>query len=266
MTTRQATQAWYASLFKRYYSLVKLILVPLFKPIPQDDPLLLREKVKIVPVAIDLETEFALDQKTHHDILPNDLGKGDPLVISIGRLHPDKGHEFAIQAWLQVTKEMPAAKLIIVGEGKDELRLKKLTQTLGLTGQVEFISYLEELATLFHRADIYLRASINEGSNLTIMQAMAAGLAVIGFRNEQTYEIIRHGKNGLLVTPRDAQGLARAIINFSNDKTLRSELGQNARLTINQIYNLQDVISYHQQIYAAAAGGKPLETIKDLRE
>ncbi|MBW8012555.1 MAG: glycosyltransferase family 4 protein [Chloroflexi bacterium] len=237
----------------------------MFRPIPKDHPALLRKKIKVASVAIDLDAEFALDSNNQHAELPDDISTGDPMVISIGRLHPDKGHEFAIQAWAQVIREMPAAKLSIVGKGKDELRLKKLTQSLDLTDQVVFISYLESLAPLFQHADIYLAPSINEGTNLTSMQAMAAGLAVIGFNNEVDYEIIRHGQNGILVAQKNVQELAQAIIKLSKDKILRSKLEHNARQTINQIYHLQDVISYHQQIYTAAAKAEPLESILDMR-
>lgn len=265
LTARLAYPTWYTILLRLYYPIINLILIPMFRPIPKDHPALLRKKIKVASVAIDLDAEFALDSNNQHAELPDDISTGDPMVISIGRLHPDKGHEFAIQAWAQVIREMPAAKLSIVGKGKDELRLKKLTQSLDLTDQVVFISYLESLAPLFQHADIYLAPSINEGTNLTSMQAMAAGLAVIGFNNEVDYEIIRHGQNGILVAQKNVQELAQAIIKLSKDKILRSKLEHNARQTINQIYHLQDVISYHQQIYTAAAKAEPLESILDMR-
>jgi len=135
----------------------------------------------------------------------------------------------------------------------------------GLAESVLFTGYRGDLATLFKRAEVLIRASINEGVNITTIQAMAAGLPVIGFKTECPKDFVIHGISGWLVGLRDESALSQAIIELSADRRLLWKLGQRARIGVKNYYDKTQIVAFYETLYGAAKK-RHFDTLSDMRE
>jgi glycosyltransferase involved in cell wall biosynthesis len=179
------------------------------------------------------------------------LGEG-PVVGIIARLSDVKGHHYLIKAMKEVLEKIPAAQLVIVGEGKTEKKLIRLTRKLGIEDNVFFIPSVSDTMRILPIMDVFVMPSLKEGLGLALMEAMAAGLAVIGSEVGGIKGLIRDGYNGLFVRPADVSQLARAILRLLNDPAEREGLGVNARNFISENFSQETMISQTEEVYLNA--------------
>ena len=107
--------------------------------------------------------------------------------------------------------------------------LKKRTAELKIEGSVRFLPFTTEIPALMNAFDLSLLPSRGETFGLVVIEAMAAGIPVIGTNAEGVPEIIRQEENGMLVPPRDSDALANAMRHLTEDNGLRERLGRQAR-------------------------------------
>jgi glycosyltransferase involved in cell wall biosynthesis len=160
--------------------------------------------------------------------------------LTVGRLHPSKGHRWGLQALPAILERYPGFHWVIVGDGEERPALEQMAVRLGVTGRVHFVGFLEDPLPWYFASDIYLRTHIVEGDNLSSVQAMAASLPVAGFDTGSEAEMIREVGHGLLAPNRNADAFARVVIELigSEDRKRRGELGErfaSANLDIGRI-------------------------------
>ena len=151
-------------------------------------------------------------------------------MLIVGRMMKEerhKGHDQLIRAWPLVRKAVPDAQLVIVGGGDDVTRLKELTQSLGVAGQVFFTGRVDDptLNAIYERAAAFAMPSRAEGFGLVYLEAMAHRLACIGSIHDAAHEIIIDGETGFLVDQEDIENLASKIIQLLDDHKLRDRFG-----------------------------------------
>jgi glycosyltransferase involved in cell wall biosynthesis len=141
------------------------------------------------------------------------LGIDEPatLALSVGRLAPEKGLAYGIQALPTVVAAHPDLHWAILGEGPDRARLERLAEKLGVAGHVHFLGFVREPLPWYAAADLYLRTNVVEGDNLSSFQAMAAGLPVVGFDTGSETELVPKARHGLLTENRNPAALAHAL-------------------------------------------------------
>ena len=125
-----------------------------------------------------------------------------------------KGVEYLIEAWPTVLAGFPEARLVLVGDGPDRDKLTRMVGTRRIGSHVRFVGRVcwEEVLTHYQHADAFVLPSVSDPKPLVIPEAMAAGLPVVGTLVDGIPEFVQDGRNGLLVTPRDPEALADAII------------------------------------------------------
>ena len=186
------------------------------------------------------------------------LGLADcPVVGIVGRLSDVKGHRYLIEAMQKVLQKIPQARLLIVGEGKMKKKLVALSRHKAIEKSILFIPSVKETRDVLSIMDVFVMPSLKEGLGLALMEAMAAGLAVIGSDVGGIKDLIRHDVNGLLVRPADISGLASDISALLEDTEKRRSLGQEARIFIEQSFTQEKMISETEALYA-----KCLENLK----
>lgn len=148
-------------------------------------------------------------------------------IVTVGRLSPEKGHRFLIEAFADLkTNEW---ELSIVGDGKEMENLKKLAAELNLEKRVIFHGHLKDFSFQLSEAQIFVLPSLKEGFPNALLEAMSVPLACITTDFFQgNNEIIDHGVNGLIVKPQDAKELTSAMELLVNDESLRNKLSKNA--------------------------------------
>lgn len=183
------------------------------------------------------------------------FGRG-PVVGIIARLSDVKGHIYLIEAMKQVLEKVPSVQLLIIGEGKMKEALANRVKILGIEDSVYFLPAVSDTRPLLQLMDIFCMPSLEEGLGLSLMEAMASGLAVIGSDIGGIKTLIRDGFNGLLVPPQDISGLSLAISALLEDERKRSLLAQEAREFIWHNFSREKMAEETERVYSECLGTK----------
>lgn len=207
------------------------------------------ENISLIHNGIDVDkfivhsSQFIRDKK-------RELGLGNgPVVGIIARLSDVKGHIYLIEAMKEVLGEFPDARLLIVGDGKMKQDLAALVSRLRMERNVYFIPSVKETEDVLAIMDLFVMPSLAEGLGLSLIEAMAAGLAVIGSNIGGIKSLIKHGYNGLLVEPANPKQLSLAILELLNDRAKAGALGANARDFIRKNFSQDDMIRETEKLY-----------------
>jgi glycosyltransferase involved in cell wall biosynthesis len=147
------------------------------------------------------------------------------LIVACGRLVEQKGYPYLLQAFAQLL-ETEDAHLWILGDGPDRQALQALAQSLSLDGRVRFLGFQNDPGAYMGAADVFVLSSLWEGFANVVVEAMSTGTAVVATDCPHgPGEIITHERNGLLVPPGDAAGLAQGLRRMLRDEALRRRLG-----------------------------------------
>jgi len=141
------------------------------------------------------------------------------VLISVGRLTPEKGWPTLIKAAAQVMQARPRVRLALVGEGFRQRKFEKLAKELGVAERVEFVGKMpfEEIPNYLKAADLFAFASDSETQGLVTLEAMAAGLPVVAVDAIGTSDVVEDGKDGFL-TENNSQALAAGILRMMQKK------------------------------------------------
>ena len=154
-----------------------------------------------------------------------------PLVVSWSRLRKYKSVDVAIRAFVHIQRELPAAKMLIMGRGPDEKRLRKMVTKLGLDDTVTFSGFMswDDLVHTLHRAHVFLNPSPKEGWGLTVIEANQCGLPVVASARPGLQDSVRDGETGFLVPYGDDRAFADQALKLLRDPELFAQQSAAAR-------------------------------------
>jgi glycosyltransferase involved in cell wall biosynthesis len=152
------------------------------------------------------------------------------LVGFVGWLQPVKGPQHLLNAMTRVWEEHADADLVLVGRGELEGALGAQASFSGHGDRVHFLGWREDVRAIMPLFDIVVLPSLNEGMGRVLVEAMAAGRPVVASRVGGIPDIVRHGRNGLLVEPRDEAGLAESITLLLRDPAFAARMGEAGRV------------------------------------
>lgn len=173
---------------------------------------------------------------------------GTKVIISVGELHPRKGHEYLIRAMEIVTKNIPQVKLFIAGEGNLRSRLLKIIKKLKLEEKVTLLGKRSDIPQLLASSDLFILPSLNEAFGLVLLEAMCASLPIIATKAGGVPDIIKNNENGVLVEPKDVKSLAYAIIRILKNKELSDKLKNRAHRSIGK-FDIKHMVQKIENIY-----------------
>jgi L-malate glycosyltransferase len=150
-------------------------------------------------------------------------------VLSVGRLDKFKGGDVLLRAWALVAKDLPDARLTIVGDGPARPSLEALAKNLSIAGSVSFSGPSLDVIEQYRNADLFVLPSLQEGMPNALLEAMASGLACVASDLPGTRGVVSDGTSGVLVPPGDPQALANALLRLLADGGVREKLGRAAR-------------------------------------
>jgi glycosyltransferase involved in cell wall biosynthesis len=176
-------------------------------------------------------------------------------ILFLGRIEEAKGVFELLGAGARLAPHFPDLRLVFGGEGDAEA-LRRRASELGILARIELPGWLgpRERDAQLARAAVFCLPSHAEGLPMSMLEAMAAGRAVVASKVGGIPETIVDGDNGLLVPPRDEAALAGALQQVLGDDALRARLAERARATIEQHYSTEVVCGQLSAIYRELAG------------
>ncbi|MGE5124086.1 MAG: glycosyltransferase [Acidobacteriaceae bacterium] len=150
-----------------------------------------------------------------------------PRILSVGRLMKDKKLHLLIKAMRLVCDEREA-HLLVVGRGSERPRLKALIRRLHLEPYIHLLGYVPEqdLPALYRASSLFAIPSLVEVQSLPALQAAVSGLPIVAANSAALPELVRHGENGLLVEPQNADELGGAILHILNHPDLAQKMSR----------------------------------------
>lgn len=150
------------------------------------------------------------------------------LLGTVANLFPRKGYEAMLKALARLVPSQPSVHYLIVGSGDAayERVLRSRVGEWGLAGRVHFAGFQRAVFPILHALDLYVQPSLMEGFGIAVVEAMAAGKAVVGTNTGGLPEVIADGETGLLVPPDDDAALAAAIRTLVEDPARRDRFAR----------------------------------------
>jgi len=206
-------------------------------------------KVEVIPLGLELEKFMTRPQLAGE--LRRELGiqEGNRLVGIVGRMVPIKGHRNFLQAASEVLRSCSNVRFVLVGDGLLRREMEMECQLLGITEAVTFLGWRRDLDKIYADLDMVVMSSLNEGTPVSLIEAMAAGKAVVATRVGGVPDVVEDGKTGLLVPPKDPKALADAILRLLNDGDLRRSLGERARVSVFPKYDVSRLVQDMKDFY-----------------
>jgi 1,2-diacylglycerol 3-alpha-glucosyltransferase len=173
------------------------------------------------------------------------------VLIYTGRLSPEKNLDLLLRAFAAAQTALPELRLLLVGDGPEAPRLRQQVAQMGLHPLVHFAGLrpYAEVPGYLAAADAFITASVTEVHPLSVVEALAAGLPVIGVNAPGVNDLIEHGYNGLLALE-DAASLAAHIVRLMADESLRARLAAGARAT-SERYSIERTTAEYLRHYEA---------------
>lgn len=228
------------------------------------DPLLERGADRLILVAEALGQRFSPRARDRAVVIHNGVTSDrvppmdpaslppwrSPLVICPARLDPSKGQRLLIEAVPVLTKEFPSIMIWFIGEGPYRVSLAKRAEELGVAKSIHFLGFRRDLRSLFPLADLVVLPSLPgyEAFPRVVLEAMAAGKAVVATRVAGLAEMIQDGVTGLLVAPNDVSALAEATGRILRDRDFLNALEAAARVRARR-FTMERTVSLTEALY-----------------
>ncbi len=188
--------------------------------------------------------------------VPAERAEGSiPIVGSVGRLVPDRGLEFLLQAAALVKEAGHDPEYVIAGDGPEKGRLLKLASKLGLRERLTISPGASDYTSVLPAIDIFVAPSTNEGLGIHILEAMACGRPIVASSVGGIFTLVKDGKGGFLVPPRDPEAIAKAVISLIKDPHLRVAMGSYSRAQAESSFSLAKMVEATEAVYRIAIQG-----------
>lgn len=245
-------------------------------------------KFRVIPLGFDLSPFFSLDRTSGAFRKELGLSKEAVLVSIIGRLVPIKNHRMFLESAVQVKKAArnTEVKFIIVGDGEKRDELRELRDQMGLVDDVLFVGWKTDLRPVYADSDIIALTSLNEGTPVAIVEAMASGRPVVATdvggvadllvsdHNVKTanpsatdgrakirsllYDVgqgFYAAERGVIARPGDVDGFAGGILHLVKNPALRRELGRKGTVFCKRKYSKERLVGDIENLYEEAYKG-----------
>ena len=183
------------------------------------------------------------------------LGWGPEALVlgTVARFDAVKGLDVLLRAFARTLERLPAARLLVVGDGPEAAALRALAGSLALGDRVTFTGAVADAARCLPVLDLYVSASRREGLPLAVMEAMACGLAVLATRVPGHVDLVEEGVTGVLVPADDPAALCAAAVTLLQDPARRRAMGAAGRQRVEAHFTMAPMVSRVAALYREAA-------------
>jgi len=175
-----------------------------------------------------------------------------------------KNHAGFLRVASQLSRKYPTTEFLLVGDGPLRPELESLATEVGLGSCVKFLGERRDIAGLLAAMDVSVVFSSSESLSNVALESMAAGVPIVATRVGGNPDIVREGETGLLVTPRDEEGLARALEQLMTCESLRVEMGRRGKNLAMSYFTVERVTKQYEQLYSSLLSEKKPRSHRSL--
>jgi len=206
------------------------------------------ERVRATGDGEEIRKEFGVAQNT-------------PMLLALGRLAEPKGYEYLLEAVPQIKKLINTPfKLVFVGTGPLETKLKAQTAELGIESDVVFAGHRDDIGNVLAASDIVVLPSLWEGLSIAVLESMAAGKPIVATNIGSNLEATNKGEAALLVAPKSSQAIASAVVEFIRFPSLRLRKSMKAKEVFLKNYTEARMLEAYANEYSSLLQTKSAAT------
>lgn len=175
----------------------------------------------------------------------------DKIIITVASLIDVKGHTYLLKSAPQILRSFPKVKFLLVGEGPKRTALEKEAKDLGIEKNIIFAGYLndEDKNLALGLSDIVVLPSLSEGGSILALEAMSLKKPVVVTNVGAIPELVVDGKTGILVEPRDHEGLAEAIVKLLSKVDLANQMGEEGQKLFHANFSVERMVDSTSKVY-----------------
>jgi glycosyltransferase involved in cell wall biosynthesis len=213
-------------------------------------------KIEVIPVGFDMQ-RLVVPPEEHEELRRSfragvGLPEGAPVVSFVGRIVPIKRADRFLQAAWEL-RDTPAG-FMVVGDGEELAALRGSEVARALGDRVVFTGYRSDIAAVYHASDVVVLTSDNEGTPVSLIEASACGVPVVGTDVGGVRSVVEDGVTGFVVPPSDPAMLADRIRTLLADAALRGELGEAGRRHVECRFSAERLAVDHDRLYRTLLG------------
>lgn len=160
------------------------------------------------------------------------LATNSLLILTVARLHPQKGHDYLLPIIPQIIAKFPQVQFVWVGDGEDRAYLTNLVQECKMEAQVNFLGYRNDIPELLTAADLFLFPSYQEGFPFAVLEAMIYGLPIVASDTGGIPEMVLDGQHGLIFPTGDRQKLWQKLDWALTHPTAMAKMAEEAQIQV----------------------------------
>ena len=215
-----------------------------------------REKFVVVRLGIPLDERLG-DATVDRDYRSlYGIGAEAFVVGWVGRMTGVKDTGAVLEAVHALRDRGVDAVVCMVGDGPDRERLEQQAHDLGIARSCFFVGYQPDVAGFYRLFDAFYLPSVNEGTPVSAIEALAAGTPVVANRVGGVPDVVRDAVDGYLVEPGDVEGAAERLALVASDSTLRRTLGEAGRARVRERYAVSRLVDDVDRLYRALLDSK----------
>ncbi|MEM9742743.1 MAG: glycosyltransferase [Pseudomonadota bacterium] len=175
-----------------------------------------------------------------------------PVIGHVARLSEIKNQKLLLQVFSRFRKAVPTAKLVIVGDGPERSQLENIAHELQVADAVQFLGQRTDIPDLLESFDWFALTSRSEGTPISVIEAMAAGLPVTATDVGGLAALVKHDQTGLLASLDDSDTQLENWLRLAGDETARTRMGARARDFVTANYGLSKMVYAYASLYHQA--------------
>ncbi|HIV70886.1 MAG TPA: glycosyltransferase [Candidatus Aquabacterium excrementipullorum] len=212
-------------------------------------------KLRCVPSAVDTEQYWPDTSGLDWFRQEFQLAPGQLAVGMVAQLIPRKGHQTLLDALPEVVKAHPGLKVLLFGQGPEAPRLEqRIAASPLLKTHVSLVGFRKDLQRVLPCLDLVVHPAFMEGLGVSLLQAAACGVPLVGGRAGGIPEIVRPGINGELIEPGDAAALAAAMTALLSSTEQRQAYGRAGRELVMSHFSIESMVRGNLAVYRELVG------------
>ena len=205
-------------------------------------------KTTLIHSAVDLSRyETSGDMDWFHKEFG--LNPDNKAIGTAAQLIPRKGHRYIIEAAPKILERFPEARFLFFGKGPLKSELQDLCRKSGIEKYVCFTGFRTDLEKVLPCLDILLHPAVMEGLGVSLLQAAASGVPIIGTRAGGIPEVVNDGVNGYLIAPADSRAVVESVVSLLQDPKKRRRFGRAGRDMVESSFSIDAMVEAYMRLY-----------------